>query len=624
MSMTTSVNTLVIGTRGSKLALTQANIVTALLRQAHPQLQVDIKIISTQGDRVLDVALSKIGDKGLFVKELETALLQGEVHLAVHSAKDLPSQLPAGLTLAAFLPRGDVRDALVLRDRPSDSEHDDVLSALVYGARIGTSSLRRTCQLRASRPDLDIADVRGNVDSRLRKLLAGDYAALVLAGAGLERLGFIERVADGTPIALNLNTLQNPDETPAELWAIPIPTAAMLPAVAQGALALECRADDADTLALLAALNDSATHAAALAERAFLRQLEGGCQAPIAALATVSDRRLTLTGLVSSLDGVEVVRASQTGAIDEAALLGTQLAEQLLAKGAQQILRGIRADAHENALEGKRVVLTRAEGRNLQLATRLRERGALPVVYPTIAYAPPADFGALNAALRQLMTGSYDWLVLTSATAVTTLKVWLEDHSRHKWHNVRIAAVGAATAETCVAQIHQKPALVPGTYSSAALVDAMREKFGDMSGQRVLLLNADIAQPTLQAQLEQAGAQVDRAVAYRTVAASNADDTGDVPALLTTHQVDAITFTSGSTVTYFLERICPALREMACAVLSVCIGPTTAEVARAAGFTHVVMAEAATEAALMEALATALAMNGTMPYQQVEPTQAKS
>ncbi len=593
--------TLIIGTRGSKLALTQTNLVADLLRHAHPQLMVEIKIISTQGDRVLDVALSKIGDKGLFVKELETALLTHEVHLAVHSAKDLPSQLPDGLTLVAFLTRGDVRDALVVRTEPRESDQDDVLNALQPGARIGTSSLRRACQLRVWRPDLDIADVRGNVDSRLRKLLAGDYDALVLAGAGMERLRFIERTADGNPSALNLNSLQVTEP----LWAIPIPTATMLPAVAQGALALECRADDADTRALLAVLNDPATHAAALAERAFLRRLEGGCQAPIAALAQVSDRHMAMTGLVGSLDGAVVVRGECAGLVDDAATLGTQLAEQLLAQGARDILRGTRAQGLPYPLRDKRVVLTRAEGRNMHLASRLREQGAIPVVYPTIAYAPPDDFGALNVALHRLMAGAFDWLVLTSATAVTTLKVWLDGHGRHKWPSVRIAAVGPATAEACVVQLQQTPALVPESYSSAALVETLRETYGDLSRQRVLVLNANLAQPTLQTQLEHAGAQVERVVAYRTVAAGSADDSGDVPALLAANQIDAITFTSGSTVKFFLERIGPELHDGARQVLSVCIGPTTAEAARTAGFVQVVMAEAATEAALMTALTTA-------------------
>ncbi|PDW02972.1 hydroxymethylbilane synthase [Candidatus Viridilinea mediisalina] len=314
---------LILGTRGSKLALAQSEMMAATLRSLHPGLAVELRVISTQGDRVLDVALSAVGDKGLFVKELEQALLANEVDFCVHSCKDLPSQLPEGLTLAAFPERADPRDIIVSPLKEQGQALD--LTNLRQGAVVGTSSLRRACQLRALRPDLELRDVRGNVDTRLRKLAEGQYEALVLATAGLVRLGLLQSdgtlTSDGTTFVGHALAAEQ-----------------MLPAVAQGSLAIECRADDATTLALLAPLDHAATRAAALAERAFLRRLEGGCQVPIAAYAKLADDVLTLRGLVGSLDGTTIVRGEHKGSTSEAEAMGTALAEALIAQGAERIL----------------------------------------------------------------------------------------------------------------------------------------------------------------------------------------------------------------------------------------------------------------------------------------------
>lgn len=305
-------NRLVVGTRGSKLALTQAEMVAADLRRLHPGLTVDLTIISTKGDRILDRALSAVGDKGLFVTELEQALSEGSVDLAVHSGKDLPSFQPADLVLAAFPQRADPRDALIV---PGGGRLDD----LKPGAVVGSSSLRRACQLQALRPDLVIRNVRGNVDTRLRKLHDGEYDALILACAGLDRLGLAEHISQR------------------------IEAEQMLPAVAQGALAIEARKDDPRTRELLAVLDHAETRAAVLAERALLRRLEGGCQVPIAAFGEVTGSTLRLRGLVGSLDGRQIVRAELTGNVAEPEALGAALAEELLTLGAQSILEEIRA-----------------------------------------------------------------------------------------------------------------------------------------------------------------------------------------------------------------------------------------------------------------------------------------
>jgi hydroxymethylbilane synthase len=267
-----------------------------------------------------------VGDKGLFVKELEVALLQGEVDLAVHSGKDLPSLLPDGLMLAVFPHRVDPRDALVLPRGTDSSQIPPSLDALPQGAVVGTSSLRRACQLRAMRPDLDLRDVRGNVDTRLRKLDEGQYDALVLASAGLQRLGLGDRISA---------------RLPAEV---------MLPAVAQGALAIEARADDSRTLDLLSVLDDRETRIAVLAERACLRRLEGGCQVPIAVYTEVPPQTesFVLRGLVGAVDGSVVVRDEQQGSVNNPEAAGLALAEKLLSQGAADLLAEQKTDEAGN------------------------------------------------------------------------------------------------------------------------------------------------------------------------------------------------------------------------------------------------------------------------------------
>jgi len=302
---------IIIGTRGSQLALWQTNWVKAQTEKHHPGIEVEIKVISTKGDRVLDVSLPKLGEqgKGLFTKELEDALFERRVDLAVHSLKDLPTELPSGLHIGAICEREDARDALVARN-PITSFNE-----LPDRALIGTSSLRRQAQLKSVRFDLVIEPVRGNVDTRLRKLDEGRYDAIVLASAGLHRLGHANRITEHLSEVL------------------------MLPAVGQGALAIETREDDATTGEIIRPLNHEATRLACSAERAFLKGLGGGCLVPIAAHATIAADVMTLNGLVASPDGLEVVRAQQSGPPQDADLLGQQLADELLARGAGRILR---------------------------------------------------------------------------------------------------------------------------------------------------------------------------------------------------------------------------------------------------------------------------------------------
>jgi hydroxymethylbilane synthase len=303
-----------IATRRSRLALWQAEHVAALLRAVHDGLEVELVPMVTEGDRILDRALAEVGGKGLFIKELEVAMYEGRADLAVHSMKDVPADLPEGMTLACVLERADPHDAFVSNRYPR-------LDALPQGARVGTSSLRRQCQLRHARPDLEVIQLRGNVDTRLRKLDEGHYDAILLAAAGLKRLGLDERIASV------------------------VPSEASLPAVGQGIIGIECRAEDATTQQLVGALEHLPTRTCLEAERAFAARLQGSCQSPVAGFAELDGDRLRLRGLVGAPDGSRVFADEAHGTAAEAAALGDRLASRLLEAGAGPLLAALRAAA---------------------------------------------------------------------------------------------------------------------------------------------------------------------------------------------------------------------------------------------------------------------------------------
>jgi len=335
MATTKADGALRIGTRGSALALAQSGQTARRLEAAG--VATELVVIRTSGDKLVDVSLAKVGGKGLFIKELEEALAAGAIDLAIHSLKDVPAELPAGFAMAAVTARADVRDVLVLPDaaraaaapaRAASADGVDgdplgalpALAALSHGARVGTGSLRRRAQLAALRPDLRVVPLRGNVDTRLRKLASGELDAIVLAAAGLERLG----------VAAN---------------ALPLAADGFLPAPGQGALAIETRAGDARVASLVRVLHDPATSAACGAERAFLRELGASCQVPVAAFARVEGEALVLDGLVASLDGARVLRDRARGSIDDAAAVGRRLADALAARGAREIVAEAEAQA---------------------------------------------------------------------------------------------------------------------------------------------------------------------------------------------------------------------------------------------------------------------------------------
>lgn len=310
---------IIIGSRGSQLALWQANHVATFL-QTISTGEIEIKKIKTKGDKILDAPLAKIGDRGLFVKEIETALIEGQIDLAVHSMKDVPTDIPAELEVEAILKREDPHDVLITRNPVS-------LLNLPLGAVIGTSSLRRKAQLLHVRPDFKIIDVRGNLDTRLRKMAEGQFEAMVLSAAGIYRLGMSDRITER------------------------IPSEICLSAVGQGAIGVEIRKDDQEMKEIISQLDHFSTHLAIAAERALMKRLEGGCQIPIGALGEVDGNQLKLQAVIVSLDGEKLFRDEIVGEVTEAETLGRRLADRLLEMGGREILVEIRRMSQESRVE---------------------------------------------------------------------------------------------------------------------------------------------------------------------------------------------------------------------------------------------------------------------------------
>jgi len=311
------INPIKIGTRGSKLALWQANWVKSVLEKKYPSTPVELIIIKTQGDKILDVPLAKVGGKGLFVKEIEHKLLARHIDIAVHSMKDMPSDIPQGLCIGAIPERENPVDVFISRNGAGFSE-------LPAGSVIGTSSLRRGAQLRHARPDIVIRSIRGNLDTRLKKLESENFDALVLAAAGVKRLNLEHKITEYLDPAL------------------------MLPAIGQGALCIETRKDDAIVGPLVASLDHVSTRSVVAGERAFLNRLEGGCQVPIAGHGRISENQFALTGLVAEIDGTRIIKGEKSGPLDSSETIGIDLAEELLARGADKILEKLKSMAPES------------------------------------------------------------------------------------------------------------------------------------------------------------------------------------------------------------------------------------------------------------------------------------
>lgn len=562
--------TLRVGTRGSLLATTQTDMVIRELEELfsyfpvfdfdkyHPDRSIERVIIETSGDRRRE-SLLEIGGQGVFTKELEYALLEGRIDVAVHSLKDLPSTLPEGLMLAATPTRAAVQDVMITRSGVP-------WEALPQGAVIGTGSLRRRAQLLAVRPDFQMKDIRGNVDTRLAKLERGDYDAIVLAAAGLERLG---------------KTLPNAFDLPLEI---------MLPAPAQGILGLECRADDIATRIILQEINDKFTRDCAFAERAVLRRFGMGCRLPIAAYATSTgweSLTTTITARVIDITGKKQFDVTKSGPRDQSEALGAMAAEELFQQGAMQMV----------PLWGKKVVVTRPRAQAQSFIARLESLGATVLALATIEIVPPVDdYAALDAAIATLE--QYDWLVFTSANGVNHFWERLTHAGKgiSDLGHLHYASVGEVTAEA-LATHGINPQVLPETYVAEELIAIFSQY--SLEGTRMLMPRADIARQVLPDALTAMGAEVTAVDAYRTIAPSLDPAT----IRLLGQGVDVLTFTSSSTVRNFVAQIGEAIaQKLAATAIVAVIGPITAQTAHEVGLRVTLQAETHTTDGLIESL----------------------
>jgi hydroxymethylbilane synthase len=564
---------LTIGSRGSKLALWQSNWVKSRLEALHDGLAIEIRVIKTTGDQQTAAPLAQIGGKGVFTRELEEALLSGAIDLAVHSLKDLPTTLPDGLQLAAITEREDVRDAIIAGPRLARLING--IRDLPPGARIGTSSLRRASQLRLLRPDLEIAELRGNVDTRLRKLDEGGYDAIILAAAGLNRLGLGDRISARI----------DPTE--------------MLTAVGQGALAIEARIADEPTNRYLAALDHLPTRHATAAERAVLRALGGGCAVPIAAYARAADNQgvaiLSLDALVASLDGRRAIRAKIEGPAAQAEDLGIALAKDLIASGAGEIL-----SVFAPPLEGARIVVTGARG---DLPAELAQAGAEVIHLPTIEIRPPESWDRLDRAIERL--SDFDWVVLTSVNAVDALlaRLAILSSGSDALAPLRVAAIGSATLAR-LDRAGVKVTLIPEKFTSEDLVRSLIEWHGGtdhMRGIRLLVPASNITRNVIRRQLEPLGARIELITAYLTAAPEVSR--AEFERRLADARAEYIIFSSPSTVDNLAALLGVGQLEAHLSGVKVAaIGPSTAAAARARGLQVRIEPSAHTGAGLIEAL----------------------
>ncbi len=592
---------LIIGTRGSRLALWQANWVKNQLERAYPGLITIIEVVKTTGDRLTEASLAKLGGKGAFTKEIEEALLEYRIDLAVHSLKDLPAALPEGLHLAAITEREDARDALIVREGLRDRVTS--IKDLPEGARAGTSSLRRAAQLRHQRPDLQIVELRGNVETRLRKVDEEDFDAIILAVAGLNRLGF------GSRIAARIDVSE------------------MLPAPGQGALGVETRVDDQRTNLLLEVLNHWPTRYATEAERAVLRDLGGGCAVPIAALGRVEkskeSERLVLDALVADVEGRHLIRRQISGPAQQAEELGSSLAESLIAAGARELLPEIGGESpsfvqailgtlaretqtksgEQPPLAGLRIIVTRAIKQSGEMTRAFESLGAEAVSCPTIEIKEPASWAQLDHALVYLSW--YDWLVFTSANGVEYFLRRLDElgHGRAELMSHRVCAVGRKTAEKLKSE-NIPVDLRPERFTAEAVIEEFIKRYGvrqRLRGSRMLLPASRTTRDVIRPAMEKIGVYVEVVEAYQTVLPAATGE--ETTKLFRNANADYIIFTSPSTVANLAailetDHLAPHLAKTRVA----CIGPATTEAARLHGLAVHIQPEEHTGQAIVTAI----------------------
>ena len=569
-----SVGVVRLGTRSSRLARWQSERVAALLRACGADCM--LVPIETRGDDIPDRPLPEIGGEGLFTQRIEQALRDGVVDIAVHSLKDLPVEDPDELCVGAVLGREEVREVLV-------SGGGRGLSDLPAGSVVGSSSTRRQAQLMALRPDLVVKPIRGNVETRIRKVESGGYDATLLAAAGVCRLGLQRCISE---------------------W---LPVSDFLPAPGQGAIAVQCRSGHAAVRALLAEIDEPRLHAETDAERGFLRALGGGCSAPVGALAVHEGSRISLRGRVASPDGRRVVNVEGMG--EDPAALARALARQALAGGAREIMatagrvpapgRAPQGAAALDPLAGLRVVVTRPRAQAEEVCRVLREAGAVPLAVPVISVTPIEPTQGLDEAIDRLE--SYDWLVAASANSA---KLFLDRLAAVRpgfdWSGAapRVAAVGPGTAAALELQgIHAD--FVPAAHTGAAVAEELARGQA-LAGRRVLLPRALEGREEAAAILRSHGAAVDDVPVYRTEAA----EPTDAEVSLLERGADAVLFMSGSAVRAWLDlsRARPVLQESLRGAVVACIGPSTSAEARQRGMRVDVEAEVHSVDGLLDAL----------------------
>jgi len=542
--------TIKIGTRGSKLALYQAFLVQEELQKNFPETTFILEIIKTKGDQILDVALSKIGDKGLFTKEMETALFNGEIDMAVHSLKDLPTKFPEGAKLGAVLKRGDIRDALI-------SSGGRKIKDLTSKDIIATSSLRRKAQLLRINPDFKIIEIRGNVNTRIRKMQEGYCDVMVMAGAGLQRLEMGEYISE----------LFDPE--------------VMIPACSQGAIAIEIRENDPDTEALLAKINHHETFLATEAERTFLGTLEGGCQIPVGSYTKIEGDHFKITGFISSIDGTRFLRDSAEGEISQAVYLAAKLAKVLFNSGGAEILKEIRTENLANpqadlALKDKVIISTRPLEASDTLPEIIRSAGAKLFSLPMIEIIPAPLDPQMAEKLNNLE--QYEWIFFTSKNGVVNFFKQLIDAkgSTELPKTVKLAVIGYKTGLE-LEYYGYAPTFISEENTAEEFLNRFNAKY-QPENLNILLSLGNLADHTLQNYLALKNS-VHRIDVYQTVKPAQADP--EILEMIKNDRYDLIVFTSPSTFhnfSAFYDQTLPGKLKMAS------IGSVTTRAIQKAGF----------------------------------------
>jgi hydroxymethylbilane synthase len=560
-----------IGTRGSDLALWQARAVQEHLSRTHPGLATELAIIRPEGDRDKTSSLLKIGGRGVFASALQEQVLSGAVDLAVHCAKDVPTISPVGLVIAAYLDREDQRDVLI-------SRHQCPLAELPPNPVIGTSSRRRAVQILALRPDAQIVDLRGNIDTRLRKAASDQYDAIVLAAAGLTRMGWQHHIT--------------------QYFAIED----FVPSPGQGSLAIECRTASESVLELVRSLNNSAVSDAVQLERLFLRSMGGGCTTPVGAHAVVSGEGVQFTAMMASDDGSRLLRQSLTIPAAEAEETVSTLSKDMRRELAPQWSLGAAPSPGVDPLAGRTVVVTGTGEFAERTAAAFRDVGAHPLVATTTTILPTSTPGVLAAALGDLAAGGFGWLVVTSQQTVPVLARFGAEHLAGK---ASIATVGNATADS-LTEIGLPPALIPAIQTGPGLAEELLARVAP--GEKVLCLLGNRASDEITSRLRRADIPAIRVESYRTV--SQLADAAHVRDEVRRGRVDVVTFASPSAVDVFARELGVDLAALSGACL-VAVGETTARAMETHGLPVHAIAASPSPAGLRAASETCFSQDST-------------